>query len=121
MLERHAPHLVSGQQQDCQEFLAFLLDSLHEDMNRVNRGKVLGESSKKQPPQEVVAPNDREAFSDEAQELRASEAWRDHLLSHRSLIVDLFQGQLRSTLKCLKCKQVSIKFDCFMYLSVPIP
>jgi len=42
-------------------------------------------------------------------------------MTHRSLIVDLFQGQLRSTLKCLKCKQVSIKFDCFMYLSVPIP
>jgi ubiquitin C-terminal hydrolase len=69
----------------------------------------------------VVAANDRKAFSDEAQELRASEAWKAHLHMHRSIIVDLFQGQLRSTLKCLKCKQVSITFDCFMYLSVPIP
>lgn len=58
-------------------------------MNRVNRGKRL-EESKKLPTDEVLASNNREAFSDEAQELRASEAWRDHLLSHRSLIVDLF-------------------------------
>jgi len=44
VLEKHAPHLVSGHQQDCQEFLAFLLDSLHEDMNRVNRTKRLEET-----------------------------------------------------------------------------
>jgi len=50
----------------------------------------------------------------------AYESWKEHLHLNRSIIVDLFQGQLKSTLKCLECHGFSIKFDCFMYLSVPI-
>ena len=51
----------------------------------------------------------------------ASESWKEHLFNNRSIIVDLFQGQLKSTLQCIKCNYVSLKFDTFMYLSVPIP
>ena len=40
---------------------------------------------------------------------------------NRSIIVDLFQGQLKSTLQCIACQYQSIKFDSFMFLSVPIP
>ena len=39
---------------------------------------------------------------------------------NKSIIVDLFQGQLKSTLTCLKCGNVSIKFDPLMYLSLPL-
>lgn len=38
----------------------------------------------------------------------------------RSIIVDLFQGQLRSTVICAACGHMSICFDPFMYLSVPL-
>lgn len=33
----------------------------------------------------------------------------------------LLQGQYRSTLVCPVCKKVSITFDPFMYLSLPLP
>lgn len=36
-------------------------------------------------------------------------------------MVDLFQGQLRSELKCDVCGKRSVTFDPFMYLSVPLP
>jgi ubiquitin carboxyl-terminal hydrolase 4/11/15 len=51
----------------------------------------------------------------------AREQWNMHLMRNRSIIVELFQGQLKSTLKCPVCQKVSVKFDPFMYLSLPIP
>ena len=50
----------------------------------------------------------------------AMHAWKLHLQKNKSVIVDLFQGQLKSTVECLVCKNRSTKFDCLMYLSVPI-
>lgn len=35
ILGKHAPQFSGTQQQDSQEFAAFLLDMLHEDLNRV--------------------------------------------------------------------------------------
>ena len=35
--------------------------------------------------------------------------------------VRIFQGQFRSTLRCLTCKHRSVNFEAFMYLSVPLP
>ncbi len=39
----------------------------------------------------------------------------------RSVIVDLFQGQFKSTVNCDVCDKMSVTFDPFMYLSVPLP
>lgn len=36
-------------------------------------------------------------------------------------MVDWFQGQLKSTLVCPDCGKISITFDPFMYLSLPLP
>lgn len=38
-----------------------------------------------------------------------------------SIIDDLFKGQFKSTLTCHQCNKVSVKFDEFCCLSVPIP
>jgi len=38
-----------------------------------------------------------------------------------SIIVDYFQGQLKSTLTCPVNQRVSTTFDPFMYLTIPIP
>jgi len=45
-----------------------------------------------------------------------------YLKRDKSIIVDLFQGQLRSQIRCLdtSCKFVSTKFEAFLYLSLPI-
>jgi ubiquitin carboxyl-terminal hydrolase 4/11/15 len=38
-----------------------------------------------------------------------------------SIIVDLFQGQYKSTLKCPKCNRISVSFDPYMSIPLPIP
>lgn len=47
-------------------------------------------------------------------------AWSNYLQRNQSIIVDLFQGQLRNTMSCRNCGHVNVKFDPFMYLSLPI-
>lgn len=51
----------------------------------------------------------------------AEEAWRNHLRRNDSVIVDTFHGLFKSTLVCPKCNKVSVTFDPFCYLSVPLP
>ena len=50
----------------------------------------------------------------------AIECWKNYLKRDKSVIVDIFQGQLRSQLKCMTCGNKSIRFEPFMYLSLPI-
>ncbi|EOY33223.1 hypothetical protein QUC31_019057 [Theobroma cacao] len=104
-LARFAPQFSGFNQHDSQELLAFLLDGLHEDLNRV----------KSKPYVEV---RDGEGRQDEEV---ANEYWQNHLARNDSIIVDVCQGQFKSTLVCPECKKVSITFDPFMYLSLPLP
>ncbi|XP_057536456.1 ubiquitin carboxyl-terminal hydrolase 8 [Amaranthus tricolor] len=104
-LSRFAPQFSGFNQHDSQELLAFLLDGLHEDLNRV----------KLKP---YVEAKDGDGRPDED---IADEYWRNHLARNDSIIVDICQGQYRSTLVCPICKKVSITFDPFMYLSLPLP
>lgn len=80
---------------------------LHEDLNRVT----------KKP---YVTEEEDEKMDKFSLEKQAAHAWRNYLLRNKSIIVDLFQGQLKSTLKCLVCKYTTNKFESFMYLSVPV-
>lgn len=104
-LARFAPQFSGYNQHDSQELLAFLLDGLHEDLNRV----------KCKPYIEVKDACDR------ADEEVADEYWSNHLARNDSIIVDICQGQYRSTLVCPVCNKVSVTFDPFMYLSLPLP
>lgn len=49
------------------------------------------------------------------------QAWDNHLLRNQSIIVDLFHGQLKSQVSCKECGAVSVRFDPFNYLSLPLP
>ncbi|KAK8596042.1 hypothetical protein V6N13_000704 [Hibiscus sabdariffa] len=104
-LARFAPQFSGFNQHDSQELLAFLLDGLHEDLNRV----------KSKPYVEV---KDSEGRQDEEV---ADEYWQNHLARNDSIIVDVCQGQFKSTLICPECRKVSVTFDPFMYLSLPLP
>ncbi|XP_027879788.1 ubiquitin carboxyl-terminal hydrolase 19 isoform X2 [Xiphophorus couchianus] len=92
-------------QHDAQEFMAFLLDGLHEDLNRIQN----------KPYTETVDSDGR------LDEVVAEEAWQRHKMRNDSFIVDLFQGQFKSKLVCPTCSKVSITFDPFLYLPVPLP
>uniref|UniRef100_A0A0A9X9Q2 ubiquitinyl hydrolase 1 n=2 Tax=Lygus hesperus TaxID=30085 RepID=A0A0A9X9Q2_LYGHE len=56
-----------------------------------------------------------------AVENMGEEHWRTHLAENRSVIVDTFQGQFKSTVVCSSCNFVSVTYEPFMYLSVPLP
>ncbi|KAJ8559702.1 hypothetical protein K7X08_003760 [Anisodus acutangulus] len=104
-LAHFAPQFSGFNQHDSQEVLAFLLDGLHEDLNRVkNKPYVEAKDGDDRPDEEI-----------------ADEYWDYHLARNDSIIVDVCQGQYRSTLVCSVCKKVSIMFDPFMYLSLPLP
>lgn len=51
----------------------------------------------------------------------AKEAWRNHRRRNDSVIVDTFHGLFKSTLICPECQKISVTFDPFCYLSVPLP
>ncbi|XP_077370232.1 ubiquitin carboxyl-terminal hydrolase 11 isoform X2 [Festucalex cinctus] len=100
-----ASQFLGYQQHDSQELLSFLLDGLHEDLNRVkNKEYIELRDAEGRPDQEV-----------------AEEAWRNHRRRNDSVIVDTFHGLFKSTLICPQCHKVSVTFDPFCYLSIPLP
>ncbi|WFD43484.1 ubiquitinyl hydrolase 1 [Malassezia psittaci] len=107
-LARFAPQFTGYAQHDSQELLAFLLDGLHEDLNRIIKKPY------------IEAP-DWPGGSDKDMLRFAQQQWDIYKARNDSVIVDLFQGQYRSTLVCPVCENVSVKFDPFMYLTLPIP
>uniref|UniRef100_A0A673Y870 ubiquitinyl hydrolase 1 n=1 Tax=Salmo trutta TaxID=8032 RepID=A0A673Y870_SALTR len=104
-IAKYAPRFNGFQQQDSQELLAFLLDGLHEDLNRVHE----------KPYVELKDSNGRPDWE------VALEAWENHLRRNRSIVVDLFHGQLKSQVKCKTCGHISARFDPFNFLSLPLP
>lgn len=91
-------------QQDSQELLLFLMDGLHEDLNKINERKRYKEEE-----------NDH--LDDEP---AAVMAWSKHKALNDSIIVALFQGQFKSTVQCQTCHRKSRTFETFMYLSLPL-
>ena len=93
-------------QQDSNEFLIYLLDKIHEDLNSIS----------KKPYIEI-----EEKGKDESDEDASKRWWEKHLLRENSIIVDLFHGQFKSTITCNYCNRVAVSFDSYMFLSLPIP
>ncbi|KAL1122129.1 hypothetical protein AAG570_003535 [Ranatra chinensis] len=60
-------------------------------------------------------------LNNQSDETEAEKHWQSHLAANRSIIVDTFQGQFKSTVVCSFCKYVSVTYEPFMYLSVPLP
>ncbi|KAM9828773.1 ubiquitin carboxyl-terminal hydrolase 21 isoform X2 [Syngnathus typhle] len=98
------PYFSGYSQQDAQEFLRFLLEKLHSEINR----KPYIQRPLKDPEQKYA----RFRISEEA-----AATWKKHLENDDSKIV----GQLRSSLHCSVCSHYSNTFDVFCDLSLPIP
>ncbi|TPX65038.1 hypothetical protein SpCBS45565_g05446 [Spizellomyces sp. 'palustris'] len=102
---RFNPMFSGYSQQDSQELLGFLVDGLHEDLNRILEKPYIEAPDMDGQPEEAIA----------------AKAWEIYSLRNDSVIVDLFQGQYKSRVECTVCGKWSVTFDPYMFLSVPIP
>lgn len=93
------------QQQDSQELFTFLVDSLHEDLNRVKQKPYTEDVEHGGRPDDVVA----------------AESWVTFRKRNDSHFVDCFYGLLRSHLTDPFTNDTSVKFDPACGISVPIP
>ncbi|KAK7866294.1 hypothetical protein R5R35_007122 [Gryllus longicercus] len=97
---RHRDQFQTNQQQDSNEFLTILMDWLHEDL--------------KKPSVKSIGDVGRDQDDWEKQ-------WDEFYKENTSLIVLLFYGQQKSTVRCLKCFKESVKYETFSNLTLPLP
>ncbi|CAL8364602.1 unnamed protein product [Lota lota] len=102
-IQKYAPKFLGYNQQDAQEFLRFLLDGLHNDVNRA-----------------TVCPRVSEDFDHLSDTEKSQKMWNRYRESEDSKVVELFVGQLKSSLTCSECGFCSTMFDPFWDLSLPI-
>ena len=74
-------------QHDSQEFFSFIVDGLHEDLNRVQ----------KKPYVESVESEGRK------DSIVAYESWKAYAQRNQSIVVDLMTGQYKSKVVCPDC------------------
>lgn len=86
-------------QHDSQELLGAVLDGLHEDLNQARAAKG------SLPPSPTKKSDD---------------SWKIHIAKNSSPIMNLFHGELISSITCPICKHADSVHDPFLFLSVPI-
>ncbi|KAK5654111.1 hypothetical protein OQA88_7542 [Cercophora sp. LCS_1] len=111
IIGKYAPAFSGFGQQDSQEFLGFLLDGLQEDLNRI----------KKKPYIEKPDSTDDMINNPAAIREMAEKVWDITKKRDDSVIADLFTGMYKSTLVCPVCDKISITFDPFNNLTLPLP
>ena len=94
-------------QQDAQEFITFILDELHEDLNKVL-----------QKP--YIQIDDTLKFNSDIDEYFYNK--NNFLARNQSIIIDFFYGMFKSTVVCPKeeCKKISKSYDPYSIISIPI-
>ncbi|KAF8705250.1 peptidase C19 family, partial [Rhizoctonia solani] len=107
----HARQFAGSEQHDAQEFLLFLLDGIHEDLNRIIV----------KPQFEELTPEREAELEGMPKQLAGAHEWARYKRRNDSIVVDYFQGQFCNQMQCLTCGQTSTTYNAFLNLSVPIP
>uniref|UniRef100_UPI00398F2DB1 ubiquitin carboxyl-terminal hydrolase 31 n=1 Tax=Pristiophorus japonicus TaxID=55135 RepID=UPI00398F2DB1 len=101
VVSKNAFQYRGNSQHDAQEFLLWLLDRVHEDLNN------------------IVLTNGRPTAKPPINEDGLCEG--PSLPVKSSFVQELFQAQYRSSLTCPHCQKQSNTFDPFLCISLPIP
>ncbi|CAO2651374.1 Nn.00g039440.m01.CDS01 [Neocucurbitaria sp. VM-36] len=107
-----ANSLFSGYgQQDSQEFVSWLVDAIHEDLNRIH-----------DKPYIENPDSDDNTFRDPEAIKRLGETYKkNHRARNDSVAIDLFSGFYKNTMVCPVCDKVSITFDPYSQLTLQLP
>lgn len=98
-------------QQDSQEFLSYLVDSIHEDLNRIQKKPYL-----ENPDSDDARVTDPEYIKELGETYR-----KNHAARNESVCMDLFSGFYKNTMECPICDKVSVTFDPFASLTLQLP
>ncbi|KAM9817376.1 ubiquitin carboxyl-terminal hydrolase 31-like [Neosynchiropus ocellatus] len=101
VVSKSALQFKGNSQHDAQEFLLWLLDRVHEDLNNIIHPDI---RPPRKPPVEEENPPEGSP-----------------LPAPGSFVQELFQAQYRSSLTCPHCQKQSNTFDPFLCISLPIP
>ncbi|XP_008588950.1 PREDICTED: ubiquitin carboxyl-terminal hydrolase 43 [Galeopterus variegatus] len=103
-VSKHGSQFQGNAQHDALEFLLWLLDRVHEDLEGSSRGpvseKLLPEASR--TSENLLSPSAQVSLG-------------------QSFVQSHFQAQFRSSLTCPHCRKQSNTFDPFLCVSLPIP
>ncbi|OJD33607.1 ubiquitin c-terminal hydrolase [Diplodia corticola] len=110
-LGRAQPMFSGYGQQDSQEFLSFLVDGLHEDLNRIIKKPYI-----ENPDSDDNTHKDPEAIKALGEKYR-----ENHRARNDSVAMDLFNGFYKNTMVCPECDKVSITFDPYSSLTLQMP
>ncbi|QIX01091.1 hypothetical protein AMS68_006608 [Peltaster fructicola] len=110
-LARHATIFSGFGQQDSQEFLSFLVDALHEDLNRIEKKPFL-----ENPDSDDNRVNDKDYIIELGNTYR-----NNHYARNASIAMDLFSGFYKNTMECPICDKVSVTFDPYSSLTLQLP
>ncbi|KAG1703682.1 Ubiquitin carboxyl-terminal hydrolase 31 [Nymphon striatum] len=105
IVSKYGSQYRGSNQHDAQEFLLWLLDEVHEDLNTATKKRYKKPKSSHGRPDEIVA----------------SETLANHMRCNNSFVQDIFQAQFRSSVQCPNCRRQSNTFDPFRCISTPIP
>merc|ERR1719347_1724475 len=105
LIDKYGSQYKGGSQHDAQEFLLWLLDRVHEELNTATKKKYKRLKNLPGRPDDVLA----------------AESLANYMRCNNSFVVDIFQAQFRSSLTCPACERQSNTFDPFLCVSLPIP
>jgi len=105
LVDKYGSQYKGGNQHDAQEFLLWLLDKVHEELNTATAKKYKRLKNLPGRSDDVIA----------------AEALANYMRCNNSFVVDIFQAQFRSSLICPSCDRESNTFDPFLCVSLPIP
>ena len=129
------PWFLPGQQQDCSEFLKYLLDRLHEDekglletggsgsfmrsLSTSSSGSVSPGGTLKKSERKVAVTLTSIKMKTDDEISRSGSQGSDY--APPSLVESTFRGKVKTTLRCLACKAESVKSESFSDIPLAFP